>query len=77
MFIKKIPKDSTELKTVHDGTTNEEVLEMLIHRLSGLNEKFPCRENEIAINNCESALYFLNKRTSNRKLRNVEGKQIL
>lgn len=77
-FIKKEPKepDSTELKTVHNGTTNEEVLAMLIHRLNRLNNKFPCRENALAITHCEIALMFLEKRTKERVARGVEGKQI-
>jgi hypothetical protein len=77
-FIEKVPvtKGSTELKTVNDGTTNEEVLAMLIDRLSYLNKKFPCRENDLAITHCREALRWLNCRTNRRKARGVEGKQI-
>lgn len=67
---------STELKTISDGTTNEEVLAILIHRMDYLNNKFPCRENSLAITNLEQALMWLEKRTSNRKIRGVEGKHI-
>jgi len=78
-FIKKEPivQGKPELKTIHDGTTNEEVLEMLIHRLNGLQGKFPCRENAIAITHIETALLWLNKRTADRVKRGVEGKQIV
>jgi len=50
-FIEKVPvaEGSTELRTVNDGTTNEEVLRMLIDRMQGLQAKFPCRENAIVI----------------------------
>lgn len=64
------------LKTINDGTTNEEVLEMLIDRMNSLNKKFPCRENSIAITKMDEALLWLNKRTTDRTKRNVEGKQL-
>src|SRR5438034_527603 len=79
-FIHKEPdidsKVEGALKTVSDGTTNEEVLACLIHRLNYLQNKFPCRENAIAITHIETALLWLNHRTANRKARGVEGKQI-
>lgn len=77
-FIEKVPvaEGSTELKTVNDGTTNEEVLNVLLDRLNVLNKKFPCRENSIAITNLEQGLMWLNRRTDLRKQRGVEGKQI-
>lgn len=77
-FIEKVPvsEGSTELRTVNDGTTNEEVLAMLLDRLNYLNKKFPCRENALAITKCEEALMWLNRRTANRVARGVEGKQI-
>lgn len=64
-----------------DGTTNEEVLRVLIHRLKYLNEywmdaKFKCEENENAIDMLQQALYWLNKRTADRMNRGVEGKMI-
>ena len=77
-FIEKVPVDegSTELKTVNDGTTNEEVLLVLIDRMQSLQSKFPCRENAIVITNLEESLMWLNKRTTDRKVRGVEGKQV-
>lgn len=77
-FIQKEPisEGSTELKTVADGTTNEEVLSMLIDRMQYLQGKFPCRENAIVITKLEESLMWLNKRTSDRIKRNVEGKQL-
>ena len=77
-FIQKEPitEGSTVLKTVADGTINEEVLAMLIDRMNYLQGKFPCRENAIAITKLDEALLWLNKRTSDRIKRGVEGKQI-
>lgn len=77
-FIEKQPKEegSTELITVFDGTTNEELIEVLLDRLNYLQNKFPCRENVIAITKLDEALLWLNKRTFDRIKRNVEGKQI-
>lgn len=77
-FIQKIPSpgDSSVLVTLSDGTTNEEVLAMLLDRLNHLQAKFPCRENAIAITHIETALLWLNHRTANRVKRNVEGKHL-
>lgn len=74
-FIEKKPvsEGSSELKTVNDGTTNEEVLAMLIDRLNYLNGKFPCKENAVALTHIETALLWLEKRTKDRKARGVEG----
>jgi len=62
----------TNGKLVHDGTTNEEVLEMLIERIKYLNTKCQCRENEIVINKLEESLVWLNKRTELRIAQGVE-----
>ena len=77
-FIQKSVSNQTLglLQTDFDGTTNEEVLEMLINRMCYLQGKFPCRENSIVITNLEESLMWLNKRTEDRKVRNVEGKQL-
>lgn len=80
-FIEKEPADTRgypdnkvpSLVTVNDGTTNEEVLAMLIDRLRFLGAKLPCRENSIAITHCEEALMWLEKRTRDRAARGVEG----
>ena len=77
-FIHKKVKDlgTGELITIHDGTTNEEVLKVLIHRLTEMGKKFPCRENSIAITKMDEALMWLEKRTADRKKRGVEGKAL-
>lgn len=76
-----IHKESTEeqptvLHTVADGTTNEDVLAVLIDRMYFLQGKFPCRENAIVITHLEEALMWLEKRTRDRQKRNVEGKNL-
>ena len=73
-FIEKTQSEQNQLVTVNDGTTNEEVIIILLDRLSFLNAKFPCVENEKAIYHLGIALSALNERTANRKARNVEGK---
>lgn len=65
---------SDDLKLISDGTTNEEVLEMLIDRMQYLQSKFPCRENAIVITKLEECSMWLNKRTNDRTKRGVEGK---
>jgi hypothetical protein len=71
--IQFIEKEHPSMRTIHDGTTNEEVLAVLIDRLKSMGEKLPCRENSIAVTKCEEALMWLNKRTADRKARGVEG----
>jgi hypothetical protein len=68
-----IEKEGRPLTTVKDGTTNEELLSVLIDRLRALGEKLPCRENALAITKAEECLLWLNKRTADRKARGVEG----
>lgn len=64
---------STEMRTVADGTTNEDVLSMLIERTRYLNGLFPCRENTFAIIKMEEAVMWFEKRTADRLKRQVEG----
>jgi hypothetical protein len=78
-FIEKVPKGEgkvQDLVTVNNGTTNEEVLKVLINRMNYLQAKFPCRENAIVITKLEESLMWLEKRTVDRIARNVEGKQL-
>lgn len=62
--------------TSQDGTTLEEMLRVCIERLKGLNERFSCRENALAITKMQEALMWLNERTRERKERGVEGKHL-
>lgn len=77
-FIHKEPvaTGSAELRTVNNGTTNEEVLRVLIDRLNSMQAKFPCRENAIVMTHLETGLLWLEKRTADRKARGVEGKHL-
>ena len=78
-FIEKITKGEgqvQELVTINNGTTNEEVLSMLIDRMYYLQNKFPCRENAIVITKLEESLMWLEQRTKKRIKQNVEGKNL-
>lgn len=41
--------------------------------IDGLNEQFPCHENEQTIIHLQNALFWLNHRKKNREKRGVEG----
>lgn len=57
-----------------NGTTNEQILGILVERLQSLNvPPFNCRENSLAITHLEEALHWLWARTKNRQERGVEG----
>lgn len=58
-------------ETVRNGTTNEELLVLLIDRTKSLNTIFPCKENEQAIIKMEEALMWFNERTSKRVAQGV------
>jgi hypothetical protein len=77
-FIHKEPdeNDKTRLVTLRDGTTNEEVIRVLIDRLKYLNNLFPCRENYAAIKFLQIALESLEEITRNREKRKAEGKNL-
>lgn len=76
------PNEFQEIKFINmlpngtriDGTTNEEVINMLIDRMELLNSKFPCYYNEACIANLKLALKALLERTADRIKRQVEGK---
>ena len=56
-----------------NGCQVDTIIEAAMMVLEGLNEKFPCVENQLAINRLEEALIWLEARTSDRKRRGVEG----
>lgn len=62
---------------IHDGTTNEEILKVLINRMNYLQKQSPCRENAIVITKLEESLMWLEKRTRDRIERGVEGKPLV
>ena len=57
-----------EMHGAHDGTTNEEVISVLIHRIETLQKKLPCKENACAITHLEEALLWLNERARKQQL---------
>jgi hypothetical protein len=61
-------------KDIHPGTTNEEVLAMLIDRMWWLDKKMPCVENKKVIICLQTALDYLDLRTRRREEQGVEGK---
>lgn len=75
-FIQKEPdpNEPTKLVTTANGTTNEEVILMLIDRCTFLYNKFPSTETLNAIACLEEALTQLQLRTRDRLARGVEGK---
>lgn len=58
---------------VNNGTTSEEILEMLIDRMKYLESKCPCRENFIVITKLEESLMWLNKRNTLRIAQGIEA----
>ncbi len=63
-----------------NGTTNEALIELLIDRITSLQEmqdrKFACKENACAITHLEEALHWLQARTAKRLARGVEGTSV-
>lgn len=55
------------------GTTNEELIDVLLDRLRTLNATVQCRENSLAITKLEEAKHWLDARTRNRQAQGVEG----
>jgi len=68
-----------------NGCHNEDLIAIVIDRLQGFQSgEYKCRENaiaitklEIAITKLEEAMLWLNKRTSDRQKRGVEGTHVI
>lgn len=57
-----------------NGTTIEEVIDVLVRRLEGFQAgPFRCRENALAITKLEEGRMWLTERTRKRKEQGVEG----
>jgi len=56
-----------------NGCQVDTIIETARTIIYGLNKKFPCRENSLAITKLEEALMWLNKRKVDRVDRGVEG----
>jgi len=66
------------LENGRNGCTNEDLIIIVVDRLNGFQSgEFSCRENAIARTKLEEALMWLNKRTSDRLKRGVEGRSIV
>lgn len=74
-FIQKEPVEegSTELRTVVNGTTNEEILDMLTDRMRFLDGIVPCDANKAIITCLEEALTLIAQRALERETRGVLG----
>lgn len=73
LFIRKEPDDEGVFQTVHDGTTNEELILVLIDRIDTLDKRMPSEFNKDALQNLRNALHALQARTADRENRKVEG----
>lgn len=72
-FINKKADSDGKLTTVHDGTTNEAVLQVLIDRLEWLNGLMHSDYNINALSHLKEALHQLEARTADRKAKGIEG----
>lgn len=61
------------MKKGEKGTTNEEIISVLLDRMNHLNKVLPCDENLMVIVKLMAALKFLNIRTLVRVAQRVEG----
>jgi len=60
-------------QVVRDGTTNEELLQVLIHRVTEEYEALPCKESLRALHDLRHALVLFRMRTARRVAAKVEG----
>lgn len=73
-FLCKEKNENTgAFELVHDGTTNEEMIAVLIDRIGKMNAKLSCEENVRALDFLGTALHQLNSRTRARLSQNVEN----
>ncbi len=56
-----------------NGCQVDELIETAKIILNGLNAKFPCRQNSLAITKLDEALHWLTDRRNDREKRGVEG----
>jgi len=57
----------------HNGCQVDEIIATALLMIKGLNERFSCRQNSIAITKLEEALMWLEDRKKDRAKRGVEG----
>ena len=68
--------DSDKLTEIRDGTTTEEVIDVLIDRINHLNHVLPAVENATVVTYLRRARKALEERTERRRKRLVEGTMI-
>lgn len=56
-----------------NGCQVTDMIAVVKHIISQLNEKSPCKENQETITKLSEALYWQEERTRNREARNTEG----
>lgn len=56
-----------------NGCQVDSLIDIAVNIIRGLNKKYPCRENSVAITKLEEALMWLEARTKDRTVRGVEG----
>lgn len=67
-------QEGTVSEVGSNGTQVQDVIEILLDRLRKFNaESLSCRENSLAITKLEEARMWLDERTRDRTVRNVEG----
>ena len=70
----KIKVQNGPIKEV--GINGVQVDELIVHAkacIEDFNQRFPCRENALAITKLDEALMWLAERTKDRTIREVEG----
>jgi hypothetical protein len=84
-YTKRTPVQHTEIlfqkggkvEAGPNGITQEVLLEIVRHRLACFQAgPFACKENAAALKHVEDAIMWLNRRTSKRRARGVEGKSV-
>lgn len=60
-------------ETEMNGCQVDELIHVAKLMVEGLNKKFPCRQNSLAVTKLEEALHWLNDRRNDRTSRGVEG----
>lgn len=71
-FVKKAIDEAGIFTTVQDGTTNMAVLDVLIDRLTYLDNELPDPYTKEALYHCKLAIEAIEKRTAERIKRGVE-----
>ena len=61
-----IDEDTGEILTHLDGTTDEEILDVLIHRLIYTGGDYPCKENIHAITHLKEAFWWIQERRTRK-----------